>query len=114
MGPIRLCRCNAAADETKRHSFLVNPKCPLHGDTRIDWVVCGGESGPVDKVRPMDPDWARSLRDECAAAGVAFHLKQLGSVLAKEWGCQGKGTEPAEWPEPFPRQYPKAPALMAP
>jgi protein gp37 len=42
----------------------------------IDWVICGGESGP--KARPMHPDWARSLRDQCQAAGVAFLFKQWG------------------------------------
>lgn len=42
----------------------------------IDWVIAGGESGP--KARPMHPDWARSLRDQCAAAGVAFFFKQWG------------------------------------
>lgn len=43
---------------------------------RIDWVVVGGESG--DKARPMHPDWARSLRDQCATAGVPILLKQWG------------------------------------
>ncbi|MBB4207245.1 DUF5131 family protein [Roseinatronobacter bogoriensis] len=42
----------------------------------LHWVICGGESGP--SARPMHPDWARSLRDQCAAAGVAFHFKQWG------------------------------------
>jgi protein gp37 len=42
----------------------------------LDWVVVGGESGPG--ARPMHPDWARSLRDQCVAAGVAFHFKQWG------------------------------------
>lgn len=42
----------------------------------IDWVIVGGESGK--KARPMHPDWARSLRDQCAAAGVAFFFKQWG------------------------------------
>jgi len=42
----------------------------------IDWVICGGESGPG--ARPMHPEWARSLRDQCAAAGVAFDFKQWG------------------------------------
>ncbi len=42
----------------------------------IDWVIVGGESGP--KARPMHPDWARSLRDQCRAAGVAFFFKQRG------------------------------------
>jgi protein gp37 len=45
----------------------------------LDWVICGGESGP--KARPMHPDWARSLRDQCAAAGVPFFFKQWGG-----WG----------------------------
>jgi len=40
----------------------------------IDWVICGCESGPA--ARPMDLDWARSLRDQCQAAGVPFFLKQ--------------------------------------
>jgi protein gp37 len=42
----------------------------------LDWVVAGGESGPG--ARPMHPDWARSLRDQCAAAGVPFLFKQWG------------------------------------
>lgn len=43
---------------------------------RLHWVICGGESGPG--ARPMHPDWARSLRDQCQDAGVAFHFKQWG------------------------------------
>ncbi|YBW39306.1 phage Gp37/Gp68 family protein [Nitrobacter sp. TKz-YC01] len=43
---------------------------------RLDWVIVGGESGPG--ARPMHPDWARSLRDQCAAAGVPFFFKQWG------------------------------------
>lgn len=42
----------------------------------IDLVIAGGESGP--NARPMHPDAARSLRDQCVANGVAFHLKQWG------------------------------------
>lgn len=42
----------------------------------IDWVIVGGESGPG--ARPMHPDWARSLRDQCTAAGVPFMFKQWG------------------------------------
>jgi protein gp37 len=61
--------------------------------TRIDWVICGGESGP--KARPMNPDWARSLRDQCAAAGVPFHFKQWG-----EWGPRpvGRVHDSHRWP----------------
>lgn len=45
----------------------------MHG---LDLVIVGGESGP--RARPMHPDWARSLRDQCIAAGVAFFFKQWG------------------------------------
>ena len=43
--------------------------------TRIHWVIVGGESGPG--ARPMHPDWARGLRDQCEVAGVAFFMKQM-------------------------------------
>lgn len=44
----------------------------------INWVICGGESG--DDARPMHPEWARSLRDQCGAAGVGFFFKQWGEA----------------------------------
>ena len=74
------------------------------GQPSVDWVIAGGESGP--RARPMHPTWVLWLRDQCVGTGVAFHFKQAGNVLAKEWGCTGKGTDPAEWPETFPREYP--------
>lgn len=46
------------------------------GRQGLDWVVVGGETGPGS--RPMHPDWARALRDQCAAAGVAFRFHQHG------------------------------------
>jgi protein gp37 len=49
----------------------------------LHWVIVGGESGPG--ARPMHPDWARSLRDQCAAAGVPFLFKQWG-----EWKPLGQ------------------------
>ena len=49
----------------------------------LDWVVAGGESGP--KARPTHPDWFRSLRDQCKAAGVPFLFKQWGEWSAS-WG----------------------------
>ena len=45
----------------------------------LDGVILGGESGPG--ARPMHPDWARSVRDQCAAAGVPFFFKQWGEYL---------------------------------
>ena len=46
---------------------------------RLDWVICGGESGP--KARPMHSDWARDLRDQCQAAGVPYLFKQWGQWI---------------------------------
>ena len=60
--------------ETGGLKAVVSEAAPL-----IHWVIAGGESGP--NARPMHPDWARSLRDQCAAAGVAFHFKQWGEWL---------------------------------
>ena len=59
----------------------------------ISWVICGGESGPG--ARPTNPDWARSLHDQCAAAGVPFFMKQwgdwapLGQFEASGWERTG-------------------------
>lgn len=47
-----------------------------HPCPQLDWVIAGGESGLG--ARPMHPDWARSLRDQCTTAGVAFFFKQWG------------------------------------
>jgi protein gp37 len=49
-----------------------------------DWVIVGGESGPG--ARPMDPDWARSLRDQCNSAGVAYFFKQWGAFVPEVRG----------------------------
>jgi len=46
------------------------------GRSGLDWVICGGESGP--NARPMHPDWARELRDQCYNAEVPFFFKQWG------------------------------------
>ncbi len=55
----------------------------------IDWVIVGGESGP--HARPMHPQWARSLRDQCAEAEVPFFFKQHG-----EWLHESQFTEDAQ------------------
>lgn len=44
----------------------------------INWVICGGETGPG--ARPMYPDWVRSLRNQCVATGVPFFFKQWGDA----------------------------------
>lgn len=59
--------------------------------TGISWIICGGESGPG--ARPMYPDWARSLRDQCQAANVPFFFKQHG-----EYAESGKSiTNEGNW-----------------
>lgn len=45
----------------------------------LDWVICGGETGPG--ARPMHPDWVRGLRDQCQSAGVPFFFKSWGEWL---------------------------------
>jgi hypothetical protein len=42
----------------------------------IDWVIAGGESGP--EARPTDPEYFRSIRDQCKACSVPFLFKQWG------------------------------------
>jgi len=63
------------------HVTASTPDNPPEGvDTSypgLDWVIVGGESGPGS--RPMHPAWARSLRDQCSAAGVPFFFKQWGT-----------------------------------
>lgn len=58
---------------------------------KIDWVIVGGESGP--KARPLEPNWVRSLRNQCQASGVPFHFKQWG-----EWAFEGQaGADGKVW-----------------
>jgi protein gp37 len=69
----------------------------------IGWLICGGESGARDRVRPFDPDWARGLAMQCWRAGVPFFLKQFGSrVVENGYPCEPpddpKGGDPGEWP----------------
>ncbi len=99
-------------------------------DTVLDWVVVGGESGPG--ARPFSIDWAVDIVDQCARAGVAVFVKQLGKravcanvnlydfpettrLLGHGEGAASarikfrhpKGGDPAEWPEPLRvREFP--------
>ncbi|WP_103018156.1 phage Gp37/Gp68 family protein [Alicycliphilus denitrificans] len=83
------CKACGADDQSARASC---PNCGSHRSYEedngfiwsseqrlIDWVICGGESGPG--ARPMSPDWARCLRDQCQAAGTPFLFKQWGEWL---------------------------------
>lgn len=68
----------------------------------IDWVVCGGESGPG--ARRFDLDWARDLLAECRNAKVKFFMKQVGANAIDYFNpkfnvTDRKGGNPTEWPE---------------
>jgi protein gp37 len=69
---------------------------PLDG---LHWIIVGGESGPG--ARPMDPAWARSIRDRCVAAGVPFFFKQWGGTNKKR---TGRVLDDRTWDEMPPRQ----------
>jgi len=73
LGPVNVC---AVPDTKTRPADFHARNTPL-GD--IDWVIAGCESGPG--ARPAQVDWYRSLRDQCAAAGVPFFLKQAKGTL---------------------------------
>lgn len=76
---VQPCGIREAADRMSR--------VPTPVGQRIGWVIAGGESGPG--ARPMHPDWARSLRDQCQAAGVPFFFKQ--------WGEWAPSDDPTHW-----------------
>lgn len=77
LGPVDLMRSDYLTAKLGSYPFK-----GIHADGRtkllhmLDWVIAGGESGP--SARPMHPDWARSLRDQCKSAGVPFLFKQWG------------------------------------
>ena len=58
--------------------------CCDYRDSKIGWVIVGGESGA--NHRPIEADWVRDIRDQCADAGVPFFFKQWGGRTAKSGG----------------------------
>lgn len=63
----------------------------------LSWIIVGGESS--SRARPMDPAWARDLRDQTHAARGAFFFKQTGQNRALWPRVKSRhGTDPAEWP----------------
>lgn len=107
LGPIKT--RGVSADRQRQWDWLTGQTGLMHpvdgpdfaDGPRIDWVVVGGESGPG--ARPMHPDWAREIRDQCAAAAVPFLFKQWGTwreVLHTEDGARVEdvdvGSETAE------------------
>lgn len=88
-------------------NFALVPGFNLAGQRGVDllrnmWVIAGGESGR--DARPMHPDWARSLRDQCARAGVPFFFKQWGEYLPGDMDFDGKHHTWAADAEHFEKQ----------
>jgi len=88
LGPIIICEhcarghhpiMDSRRDPRSKYHAGVGGFGDVCGFNGLSWVIVGGESGPG--ARPMHPDWARSLRDQCAAASVPFFFKQWGSWL---------------------------------
>lgn len=81
LGPVDLTRIDINGD-CEIYPLRGTTECvdgegePTDDIPAIDWVIVGGESGPG--ARPMSPDWARSLRDQCKSAGVPYLFKQWG------------------------------------
>lgn len=107
LGPLNLSRISLGRCEAKfrfqpelnQIEFTFNALTPTNSFEwpRLDWVIAGGESG--HGARPSHPDWFRSLRDQCAEAGVEFHFKQWGEWLPWEpehgpcWVSQARDAE---------------------
>lgn len=102
LGPIRLpfmtevdgCTCYGG-----NTVYGHEPRCgiepgPAWGN--VHWVITGGESGP--DFRPADPDWFRSIRDQCQGAGVAYLHKQNGGRTSKAGGRELDGRTWDEYP----------------
>jgi protein gp37 len=88
-------KCGYCGPCTRTRLGLAHPHCNYTavGGRNLDWVIVGGESGPG--ARPMHPDWARSLRAQCTAAGVPFFFKQHGQHIGHScvtWDRQGAHT----------------------
>jgi protein gp37 len=101
--------------------LLAGSVSDLDGLRMLDWVIVGGESGPG--ARPFDLAWARSIVQQCQAAGTAVFVKQLGSNAIAEydglaehppgamfdWQTKDrKGGDPSEWPSDLRvREFPR-------
>ena len=86
LGPVRLDRLSRHSTQDDWIYFdnaLTGFKAHKAGgwfENKLDWIICGGETGPG--ARPMHPDWAMSLQDQCQVAGVPFFFKQWGEWVS--------------------------------
>jgi len=81
LGPVNIDRYLLSTFEKAAHNDqMLGTECQ---SDKIDWVIVGGESGP--NARPMHPDWARNIRDNCDAYCTPFLFKQWGNWRAAVW-----------------------------
>ena len=87
---------------------LIGPlgKLDLSG---IHWVVAGGESGPLSKIRHTELNWILDIKSQCAKVGIPFFVKQLGALWASENNANhSKGGDIVEWPTELQiREFPE-------
>lgn len=115
IGPIQfddLCDGHKFIDALRGNWWQDDPEGPnriSRGHEKLDWIIVGGESGPG--ARPMHPDWAREIRDECAAAQVPFFFKQWGEwapgwTVEEPWRFESATILPdgsvREWQDAYP------------
>ncbi len=85
--------CGLCCEPVYGNAFAATASCGCFTDGQeaytwrgLDWVICGGESG--HGARPMNPAWARGLRDQCAAAEVPFFFKQWGEWIGGQFDAR--------------------------
>jgi len=114
--PLQICRhcmggtVEATCEDKYGNCASCHGQCS--GGSRLDWIVCGGESGP--HARPCNLGWIRDIRDQCKAAGVPCYVKQMGAnprlptggsywnYYTQDYAAykrrDRKGENPDEWP----------------
>lgn len=88
--PVRFLSCEPLLGRIEVLPWMV------HGIRSIDWVICGGESGPG--YRPLDLDHARALHFQCVSADVPFFFKQVGGPRPTSGGDLLDGRQHKEFP----------------
>jgi protein gp37 len=90
----KLLECDAAVRFVSFEPLIANPG--IINLSGIDGAIVGGETGPG--ARPMDSDWARSIRDQCVASGIPFFFKSFGEFVDSshpEWSHRVFGKSPS-------------------
>ena len=78
-------KCACSYNYSRETNGLICEECNtvMSFYPKLDWVICGGESGP--EARPLNPDWVGFIQMQCSDGGVPFFFKQWG-----EWRRTGE------------------------